>query len=259
MKEKIINRREFLKLAAVGTAATATLKVASKVSASRPEGSSPHSWAMVIDRAKCTGCNYCTKACQAENDIAPDIRWNKLYEVEQVGGEPTFLPTPCMQCAHAPCVDACPVKATYYRPDGIVMMNYDRCIGCRYCEVACPYGARSFNWTKFEGENPQVPAWGQPQVKRRPRGVVEKCAFCYHRIDRGLAMGLTPGVDREATPACVLACPNDARLFGDLNDPDSVVSKALADNPYCQLRENLGTEPRVYYLPAEKMGKEIQS
>jgi Fe-S-cluster-containing dehydrogenase component len=155
-----------------------------------------------------------------------------------------------MQCTNAPCVDVCPVKASYYRSDGIVMMDYDRCIGCRYCEVACPYQARSFNWKQFDGNNPAVPKWGNPEVERRPRGVVEKCAFCYQRIDRGMALGLQPGVDADASPACVVACPTGARIFGDVNDPNSNVSKALRAHPTYRLREALGTEPRVYYIPA---------
>jgi Fe-S-cluster-containing dehydrogenase component len=132
------------------------------------------------------------------------------------------------------------------------MMDYDRCIGCRYCEMACPTGSRSFNWEAFTEANPAVPQWGQPEIPRRPRGVVEKCSFCYQRIDRGLALGLTPGVDLAATPACVVACPTGARLFGDLNDPNSSVSRALAENPSYRLREDLGTEPRVHYLPRRK-------
>jgi Fe-S-cluster-containing dehydrogenase component len=144
------------------------------------------------------------------------------------------------------------VKASYYRADGIVMMDYDRCIGCRYCEVACPYNARAFNWEAFKGENPAVPKWGNPEVERRERGVVEKCTFCYHRIDRGLANGLKPGVDEDATPACVVVCPVGARVFGDLNDPESNVSKLLAKYPSFRLREDLGTKPRVYYLPARE-------
>ena len=154
-----------------------------------------------------------------------------------------------MHCENAPCVEVCPVKASYYRPDGIVMMNYDRCIGCRYCEIACPYGGRAFNWKEFTEPNPAVPTWGQPEVPRRPRGVVEKCSFCYQRIDRGLALGLTPGVDDQATPACVVACQTRARKFGDLNDPDSEVSRMLEENHFYRLREDLGTAPRVYYLP----------
>jgi Fe-S-cluster-containing dehydrogenase component len=155
-----------------------------------------------------------------------------------------------MHCDHAPCVSVCPVKATYKRADGIVMMDYDRCIGCRYCQVACPYGARAFNWEKFDGDNPAVPEWGKPEVERRPRGVVEKCSFCYHRIERGLALGWQPGVAPEATPACVVACPVGARVFGDMNDPEANVTKMLATNPYFRLREDMGTDPRVYYLPA---------
>jgi Fe-S-cluster-containing dehydrogenase component len=129
------------------------------------------------------------------------------------------------------------------------MMDYDRCIGCRYCEVACPYQARSFNWEAFTGPNPAVPEWGQPEVPRRPRGVVEKCSFCYQRIDRGLALGLTPGVDPDATPACCVACPTGARLFGDLSDPESNVSRILREHVSFRLRDDLGTSPRVYYLP----------
>jgi len=142
------------------------------------------------------------------------------------------------------------VGASYYRPDGIVMMDYDKCIGCRYCEVACPYQARSFNWEKFEGPNPAVPVWGQPEVERRPRGVPEKCSFCYQRIDRGMALGMTPGVDPDATPACVVACPTGARIFGDLNDPESEVSKIIHTKQTVRLRDSLGTAPRVYYVLA---------
>lgn len=143
------------------------------------------------------------------------------------------------------------VGASYCRPDGIVMMDYDKCIGCRYCEVACPYQARSFNWKKFEGPNPAVPEWGQPEVERRPRGVPEKCSFCYQRIDRGMPLGLTPGVDPEATPACVVACPTGARSFGDLNDPESEVSKIIHSRQTVRLRDELGTAPRVYYILAD--------
>ncbi len=252
MSETTMNRRHFLKFGLAGLATTtisARYLSREAFSGGPAEEKSPHQWAMVIDQSKCAGCGYCLKACQAHNDVAPDKSWTRLVEAEPVGGKEVFLPMPCMQCQDAPCVDICPVKASYHRSDGIVMMDYDRCIGCRYCEMACPYGARSFNWEEFTGPNPAVPAWGQPDVPRRPRGVVEKCSFCFQRIDRGLEYGLTPGVDQAATPACVVACPYGARIFGDLNDPNSPVSKALADHSSYRLREDLGTEPRVYYLP----------
>ena len=248
MEEKTIKRRDFLKLVAVGTAAAGGLNIARRASASERGGSSPHKWVMVIDQSRCTECGYYTNACRATNDVAPTVSWNKVIQLDDVGGKPVFLSRPCMHCENAPCVEVCMVGASYRRPDGIVMMDYDKCIGCRYCEVACPYSARAFNWEEFTGSNPAVPTWGQPEVPRRVRGVVEKCSFCYQRIDRGLSLGLTPGVDRQATPACVVACPVGARKFGDLNDSESEVSKILASNASIRLRDDLGTSPRVYYL-----------
>ncbi|HUI89480.1 MAG TPA: 4Fe-4S dicluster domain-containing protein [Anaerolineales bacterium] len=251
MTEAKFSRRTFLKVAAVATAAVAGFKVAQNVTAAEPVANGSRQWAMVIDQNKCTGCGYCIMACRAHNDVPPDITWNPVLDAGQVGGQEVFLPRPCMQCADAPCVEVCPVGASYYRSDGIVMMDYDRCIGCRYCEVACPYRARSFNWKQFTGPNPAVPQWGEPEVPRRPRGVPEKCAFCYERIDRGLKLGLTPGVDQDATPACVSICPTKARIFGDVNDPNSNVSQLLDQHATYRLRENLGTKPHVYYIPAE--------
>ena len=119
-----------------------------------------------------------------------------------------------------------------------------------------PFAASRFNWTnrrRAERINDLQPEYGSPEVERRPRGVVEKCTFCVHRIDRGLAAGLTPGVDRTATPACVNICPVGARVFGDRNDPQSEVSQIIASTPTFRLREELGTEPNVYYIPAEGM------
>jgi Fe-S-cluster-containing dehydrogenase component len=247
-----INRRDILKLAGAGAALAGGLRFVRLAAASEPTGSSPHKWVMVIDQAKCIGCGYCTLACRAHNDVSPEISWNRVVKTGEMDGQPVYLARPCMHCEHAPCVEVCMVKASYRRADGIVMMDYDRCIGCRYCEVACPYNARAFNWEEFSGPNPAVPTWGQPEVERRPRGVVEKCSFCAHRIDRGLSLGLKPGVDEEATPACVVTCPVGARKFGDLNDPESEVSQLLAKYPSFRLREDLGTAPRVYYLPTRE-------
>lgn len=255
-----VSRRGALKLAAIGTGLLAGLHLTRKAARSEPNvPQSEHQWAMVIDLAQCTGCDRCTLECQAHNDVPPSIEWNQVIETGVRNGRPTFLPRPCMHCEKAPCVDVCPVGAASYRGDGIVMMDYDKCIGCRYCEVACPYFARAFNWEKFEGPNPAVPRYGEPEIERRPRGVVEKCSFCYHRIDRGLEQGLTPGIDDEATPACVVGCSVGARVFGDLNDPESEVSRLLANEPFFRLREDLGTGPRVYYLPARNREEEVSA
>lgn len=211
----------------------------------------PH-WGMVIDLSKCIGCEYCVYACQATNDTVDDMRWNIHFEDKVSTGKVFHMTRPCLHCQNAPCVNVCPVGATYIREDGLVMMDYDKCIGCRYCQAACPYGARSFNWdARDEEPNVYAPDWGSPEVDRRPRGVVEKCTFCVHRIDAGLEQGLVPGVDEAATPACVVACPVEARYFGDLNDPNSPVSQVIANHPTFRLREDLGTEASVYYIPPE--------
>ena len=252
MAHKKLTRRNFLRGLTAGAVGAVGLRFANQGRASSPHGESKYKWAMVIDQEKCIGCGYCTLACRAHNDINPDISWNQVFELDEIGERKVYLPLPCMHCEDATCVQVCPVKASYHRPDGIVMMDYDLCIGCRYCEVACPYGARSFNWKEFTGENPAVPEWGYPEVERRPRGVVEKCSFCYQRIDRGLASGMMPGVNANATPACVVACPTRARIFGDLNDPASEVSQLLAAHTNFRVKEDLGTEPRVYYLPVRE-------
>jgi len=276
-----IDRRDFLKLGLAGLATTAvgvgmsgriplpmagqaeaTTATTARSAARSGHGdseTSPYKWAMVIDQSKCIGCDLCLAACHAYNDTPPDISWSRVDEIAPTAdGRRVFRPTPCMHCEDAPCVEICPVSATYRRADGIIMMDYDKCIGCRYCQLSCPYGARYFNWQAFTGPNPDVPAAGHPEVERRPRGVVEKCSFCVQRIDRGLATGLKPGIDPDATPACVVACTYGARLFGDLNDPDSPVSIALRNHPEAyRLKEKLGTEPRVYYLPAE--GQQVSS
>jgi phenylacetyl-CoA:acceptor oxidoreductase subunit 1 len=209
-------------------------------------------WGMVINLDLCIGCEYCQRACCATNDVIAKDPWNVVFADKTSGGNTFFLSRPCLHCQNAPCVEVCPVKATYHRGDGLVVMDYDRCIGCRYCEVACPFDARRFNWETRTDVNPYVPAWGEPEVERRPRGVVEKCTFCVHRIDAGLAKGLVPGQDREATPACVNICPVGARTFGNLQDPNSEVSQLIASNPTLRLRDDLGTDTSVYYIPPKE-------
>jgi Fe-S-cluster-containing dehydrogenase component len=206
---------------------------------------------MVINLDACIGCEYCMRSCSAINDVNPDKPWNIVVEEKTSTGNTFYFSRPCLHCQNAPCVEVCPVKATYHREDGLVVMDYDRCIGCRYCQVACPYDARKFNWELIPYENPYVPTYGTPEVDRRPRGVVEKCTFCIHRVDSALENGQVPGESPGTSPACVNICPVGARVFGNLNDPDSHISQVLA-NPTIRLREELGAEPSVYYIPPKE-------
>lgn len=257
----LLSRRDFMTLLIGGGASlvlAATLSqpletfartIAQQSNSHAHEGNANYRWGMVVDLSKCIGCDYCVWACQATNDTNEEMRWNVRIEDETPFGDVFHLTRPCLHCQHAPCVSVCPVGATYNRADGLVMMDYDKCIGCRYCQTACPYGARQFNWSERSDENDKVGEWGKPEVTRRQRGVVEKCTFCVHRIDAGLAKGLMPGVDEEATPACINICPVTARFFGNLNDPNSTVSRIIASQPTLRLLEDLGTEPSVYYIP----------
>jgi Fe-S-cluster-containing dehydrogenase component len=228
-------------------------------------------WGMVIDLDKCTACQACTVACQAENNVpfagpnetalGRSKHWQDvLTELGEEGEYPDFhvrfIPRPCMHCEAPPCVTVCPVGATYVDDEGIVRMNYQRCIGCRYCITACPYAVRYFNW--YAPEFPErYKDYLNPNVPVRPVGVVEKCSFCIHRLEQAKREAAAQG--RELTdadvlllPACNQACPASARYFGDLDDPESTVFQLARSPRAFRLLEDIGTEPKVYYLVEDK-------
>jgi len=203
---------------------------------------------MAIDRDRCVGCWTCAVVCKEENNVPLGLWWNRVAneggnwfdtpEGEYPNLQMGYLPVACQHCEEAPCVKVCPTRATYKRADGIVMQDYEKCIGCRYCMAACPYGVRNFNW----GEPQRIPSfdYGSAQVPARPKGVVEKCTFCVHRVDEG------------RQPACVESCPTQARIFGNLNDPTSKISTAIRERGGQRLLEDKGTGPQVYYLPPRR-------
>ena len=206
---------------------------------------------MIADLNRCVGCQTCTSACKHTNATPPSVQWRQVLDVE-AGEFPdvkrAFVPVGCMHCEDPPCMHVCPSTATRQRPDGIVTIDYDICIGCAYCAVACPYQAR------FKIDKPLL-AYGTPEMKHEAQrqdpamlGVAQKCTFCVDRIDFGLENGLTPGIDAEATPACVNSCIADAMHFGDLDDPDSNVSRLLKENKNFRMHEELGTGPGFHYL-----------
>jgi molybdopterin-containing oxidoreductase family iron-sulfur binding subunit len=236
-----MDRRQFLKTGGRFLAATPFAGSLLALAATSPLAAGARRFGMVIDLRRCPeGCTACVDACRRENNVAEfgDPRWD-IHWIRKVtfrrrhdaDAPPRSVPLLCNHCDHPPCAQVCPVQATYQRADGIVIVDQHRCIGCRYCLIACPYNARYFNYRENE-------AWPNQGYPKRSHGVAESCHLCSHRLDRG------------QPPACMEACAGagGAIVVGDLADPDSEVSRLIADNPAQRIRADLGTEPKVYYI-----------
>ncbi len=223
-------------------------------------------WGMIIDLNKCTGCAACVSACRLENNVTnvgPEQSqlgratfWMDILEVVE-GEYPNvhvqYIPRPCFHCENPPCTKVCPVRATYKNDEGLVAQIYYRCIGCRYCMVACPYAVKSFHW--YEPNRPEeFQQICNPDVSRRMKGVVEKCSFCNHRLQ--IARETSRYESRELReedfqPACVEACPTSAIVFGDLENEQHAVYRLKTSHRAFKMYEELGTEPKVIYLSKE--------
>ncbi len=191
-------------------------------------------WGMLIDTSKCAqGCDDCVKSCNEANGLtshgrpASDAQWMRKVTVkDKQTGKVTSLPMMCQHCEHPPCVDVCPTGASFKRDNGVVLVDKHICIGCRYCMMACPYKARSFVHETVENQKPHAP---------RGKGTVESCTFCVHKLDQG------------EQPVCAVGCSQEAILFGDLNDPESALSKRLKEVSSMQLRADMELNPGVRY------------
>ena len=199
---------------------------------------------MAIDVRRCIGCQTCALSCKMQNGVPEGMLWNRVLtegsdEIDGAQGvyphlSRAYLPIACQHCENAACQRVCPTGATYKDDKGRVEIDYDKCIGCRMCMAACPYNARVFNWNE-PVRNPGF-KYGDKDVPDRPKGVVEKCTLCKERTDRG------------QDPMCVQNCPFEARIFGDLDDPDSEVSRIIRERNAYVLLEEQGTRPQVHYF-----------
>jgi phenylacetyl-CoA:acceptor oxidoreductase subunit 1 len=205
---------------------------------------------MVVDLRRCVGCQTCTAACRHANATPPGVQWRRVLDME-LGEYPdvqrAFVPVGCQHCDEPPCLDVCPTTATRKRADGIVTIDYDACIGCAYCAVACPYQARHKTLRPTFAYGKATPSEAARHDDAR-MAVATTCTFCVERIDAGVAKGQKPGVDFDATPACVNSCISNAMAFGDIDDPDSNVSRLLREHRSFRMHEELGTGPGMYYL-----------
>ena len=222
-------------------------------------------WGMSIDQDLCTGCQACVAACAMENNLSfvgeddaaygrsmQWIRIERFWEGEYPEVSMTdYQPMLCQQCGHAPCEPVCPVYASVHSAsEDLNLQVYNRCVGTRYCGNNCPYQVRAFNWRDWERPEPLSNQFN-PDVTVRQRGVMEKCTFCIQRIRRGKDEAATAGqpvADGDIQPACVQSCPAEAMVFGDLNDPESKVSRMAENSRATRLLEELGTKPKVFYL-----------
>ncbi|MEE8413899.1 MAG: 4Fe-4S dicluster domain-containing protein [Dehalococcoidales bacterium] len=259
--DKGLNRRDFIKKTAIGTGLVAALSTPLALFLNRAEAANNGSegttdqktraWCMVIDLKKCEGCvtigttPQCTQACIQGHFVPEGQQWIQVFEAEMAGGGTYFMPTPCFHCENAPCVNVCPVAATYHTKDGLVLIDQRRCIGCRLCIAACPYHRRFFNWgtPKLPPEAYFVEYTPERQIPAI-KGTVMKCDFCPDMMRIG------------KLPDCVIGCPMKALYMGDLNENVATngvdiveLSKFLADNDAYRYNENLGTRPKVWYLP----------
>jgi molybdopterin-containing oxidoreductase family iron-sulfur binding subunit len=234
MSDINLQRRNFLKTAAGAAMVTvAPGMLLFDVAHGKQVESGKVRWGMLIDTASCVpGCNDCVTACNKENGLSggtepTDSQWIRKIEIKDISsGREVSLPMMCQHCENPPCVDVCPTNASFKRADGIVLVDKHRCIGCRYCMMACPYKARSFVHEPLHDQNPDVP---------RGKGTVESCTLCVHRIDQG------------GQPACAEACANKVILFGDLNDATSEIAKKVKAVVSTQIRADLKLNPGVRY------------
>ncbi len=224
---------------------------------------SRYKWAMVVDIDRCTGCQACVVACQAENNVPVNteekflrhratewIRIERYWEGEYPNVKARFIPVLCQHCGNAPCEPVCPVYATHHSEEGLNVQVYPRCVGVRFCANNCPYQVRFFNW--FEPDfATSLQQQLNPDVTIRVRGIIEKCTFCVHRIRRAQLTAERERrsvADGEVTPACAQTCPTGALVFGNIMDPSSKVARLSQDKRGYKLLKELGTEPNVTYL-----------